>query len=377
MSVSFVLAQLAAGRSLRAMTRLRALVLAAAVVVVGCKTAETPKPMTPAPSPVADAPKPAPAPVPPPEPKVELPAVKPLPAALAGMAAPAAPDDNPVTAEKAELGWFLFFEPRLSKDGSMACAQCHHTDKAYSSGNALDAKVGGAMNKRNSPTMVGLGFHTTWYWDGRMATLEAVSNAAWKGQLGADPAMVAKTLNEVPVYKAMFVRAFNEPATADNVPKALATFFRTLNTGNSAFDKDAAGDKAALSKDAKAGKELFLKGGCAGCHAPPLFSDFAFHGLGIGDDAGRMDATKDEKDKGKFKTPSLRNVALTAPYFHDGHAKTLEEAIALMAAGGNKVAAPDPALKPVKWNAKQLGQVKAFLESLSGELTYPEAPKLP
>ncbi len=377
MSVSFVLAQLAAGRSLRAMTRLRALVLAAAVVVVGCKTAETPKPMTPAPSPVADAPKPAPAPVPPPEPKVELPAVKPLPAALAGMAAPAAPDDNPVTAEKAELGWFLFFEPRLSKDGSMACAQCHHTDKAYSSGNALDAKVGGAMNKRNSPTMVGLGFHTTWYWDGRMATLEAVSNAAWKGQLGADPAMVAKTLNEVPVYKAMFVRAFNEPATADNVPKALATFFRTLNTGNSAFDKDAAGDKAALSKDAKAGKELFLKGGCAGCHAPPLFSDFAFHGLGIGDDAGRMDATKDEKDKGKFKTPSLRNVALTAPYFHDGHAKTLEEAIALMAAGGNKVATPDPALKPVKWNAKQLGQVKAFLESLSGELTYPEAPKLP
>jgi cytochrome c peroxidase len=357
------------------MTRLRALVLAVVVVMVGCKTAETPKPMTPAP--VAEAPKPAPAPVPPPEPKVELPAVKPLPAALAGMAAPVAPDDNLVTAEKAELGWFLFFEPRLSKDGSMACAQCHHTDKAYTSGNALDAKVGGAMNKRNSPTVVGLGFHSTWYWDGRMATLEAVSNAAWKGQLGADPATAAKTLNEVPVYKAMFVRAFNEPATADNVPKALATFFRTLNTGNSAFDRDAAGDKAALSKDAKAGKELFLKGGCAGCHAPPLFSDFAFHGLGIGDDAGRMDATKDEKDKGKFKTPSLRNVALTAPYFHDGHAKTLEEAITLMAAGGNKVATPDPLLKPVKWNAKQVGQVKAFLESLSGELTYPEAPKLP
>lgn len=356
------------------MTRLRSLVLAC-VVVVGCKTAETPKPATPAP--VAEAPKPAPAPAPPPEPKIELPAVKPLPATLAGAATPVAPDDNPVTAEKAELGWFLFFEPRLSKDGSMACAQCHHTDKAYSSGNALDAKVGGAMNKRNAPTMVGLGFHTTWYWDGRMATLEAVSNAAWKGQLGADPATAAAALNAVPVYKAMFVRAFNEPATADNVPKALATFFRTLNTGNSAFDKDAAGDKAALSKDAKAGKELFLKGGCASCHVPPLFSDFAFHGIGIGDDAGRMDATKDEKDKGKFKTPSLRNVALTAPYFHDGHAKTLEEAITLMAAGGNKVATPDPLLKPVKWNAKQIGQVKAFLESLSGELTYPEAPKLP
>ncbi|MBE2253097.1 MAG: c-type cytochrome [Myxococcus sp.] len=354
------------------MTAPRAL-LVLLLSLVGCKTAETPKPVTPAPAPVAEAPKPAP----PPEPKVELPAARALPAALAGVATPVAPETNPLTAEKAELGWFLFFDARLSKDGSMACAQCHHLDKAFTSGNVVDAKVGGAMNKRNSPTMVGLGFHASWYWDGRMPTLEAVSAAAWKGQLGADPASSAAALNAVPVYKAMFVRAFNEPATADNVPMALATFFRALNTGNSAFDKDAAGDKAALSKDAKAGKELFLKGGCASCHAPPMFTDFAFHALGIGDDAGRMDATKDEHDKGKFKTPSLRNVALTAPYFHDGHAKTLEEAIALMAAGGNKVARPDPLLKPVKWSAKQVGQVKAFLESLSGELTYPEAPKLP
>lgn len=357
------------------MTRIKRLSFAAVVLTLSCKTAETPKPAPPppAPVPVAETPKPAP----PPEPVVELPPVKPLPALPVGMAEPKSPDDNAVTAEKAELGWFLFFEPRLSKDGSMACAQCHHTDKAYTSGNALDAKVGGAMNKRNAPTMVGLGFHTSWYWDGRMATLEAVSNAAWKGQLGADPATVAKALNDVPVYKAMFKRAFGEPATADNVPKALATFFRTLNTGNSAFDKEAAGDKAALSKDAKAGKELFSKAGCVACHVPPFFSDFAFHGIGLGDDAGRMDATKDEKDKGKFKTPTLRNVALTAPYFHDGSAKTLEEAITLMANGGNKVATPDPQLKPVKWNAKQVAQVKAFLEALSGELTYPSAPKLP
>lgn len=364
-------------RTLRGMTRLRSLVLVVVSAFAACKTAETPKPVTPAPAPVAEAPKPATPPAPPPEPKVELPAVKALPALPVGMVEPKAPAENPVTAEKAELGWFLFFEPRLSKDGSMACAQCHHTDKAYTSGNALDAKVGGAMNKRNAPTMVGLGFHSSWYWDGRMATLEAVSNAAWKGQLGADPAAVVAGLNAVPVYKAMFVRAFNEPATVDNVPKALATFFRTLNTGNSAFDKDAAGDKAALSKDAKAGKELFSKGGCVSCHVPPLFSDFAFHGIGIGDDAGRMDATKEEKDKGLFKTPGLRNVALTAPYFHDGSAKTLDEAIALMAKGGNKVPTQDPLLKPVKWNAKQLAQVKAFLESLNGELTYPDAPKLP
>jgi cytochrome c peroxidase len=204
-----------------------------------------------------------------------------------------------------------------------------------------------------------------------------VSAAAWKGQLGADPAAVAKSLNEVPVYKAMFVRAFGEPASAENVPKALASFFRALNTGNSAWDRAQAKDATALSKDAKAGEALFLKAGCAGCHAPPLFSDFAFHALGIGDDAGRFDATKDEADRGKFKTPSLRNVALTAPYFHDGHAKTLEEAITLMAKGGAVSPPKDPLLKPVKWDAKQVAQVKAFLESLSGELTFPEAPKLP
>jgi cytochrome c peroxidase len=345
------------------------------LVVAACKTAETKKPEpAPAAQPVAAAPAPPP---PPPEPKIELPPARPLPKALLGSVEAKPSDENPLTAEKAELGWTLFFDPRLSKDGSMACAQCHHTDKAYTSGNVLDAKVGGAMNKRNSPTMVGLGLHASFYWDGRMPTLEAVSAAAWKGQLGADPAAVAKSLNEVPVYKAMFVRAFGEPASAENVPKALASFFRALNTGNSAWDRAQAKDATALSKDAKAGEALFLKAGCAGCHAPPLFSDFAFHALGIGDDAGRFDATKDEADRGKFKTPSLRNVALTAPYFHDGHAKTLEEAITLMAKGGAVSPPKDPLLKPVKWDAKQVAQVKAFLESLSGELTFPEAPKLP
>jgi cytochrome c peroxidase len=362
---------------MNALARLVVVLPLSGLLVVACKTAETKKPESaPAAKPVAPAPAPTPAP-PPPEPKVELPAVRPLPKLPLGALEAKPSEDNALTAEKAELGWYLFFDPRLSKDGSMACAQCHHTDKAYTSGNALDAKVGGAMNKRNSPTMVGLGLHASFYWDGRMPTLEAVSTAAWKGQLGADPATVAKALNDVPVYKAMFVRAFGAPASADNVPQALASFFRALTSGNSAWDRAQAGDAAALSKDAKAGEGLFLKGGCASCHAPPTFSDFGFHALGIGDDAGRFDATKDEADRGKFKTPSLRNVALTAPYFHDGHAKTLDEAIALMAKGGVASPPKDPLLKPVKWNAKQLTQVKAFLESLSGELTFPDAPKLP
>ncbi|MCA2977125.1 MAG: c-type cytochrome [Myxococcaceae bacterium] len=344
-----------------------------ALAVVACKTPETKKP---APAPVTEAAE-APTPSPPPARKVELPPARALSQPLPGLVEPRAPDGDPVTAEKAELGWTLFFDPRLSKDGSMACAQCHHLDKAYTSGNVVDVKVGGAVNKRNSPTVVGLGVHPAFYWDGRMPTLEAVSAAAWKGQLGADPGSVSKALNAVPVYEAMFVRAFGEPATAENVPRALASFFRALNTGASAWDRAQAGDAAAMSKDAKAGEALFLKGGCAGCHAPPLFSDLGFHSLGLGDDAGRFDATKDEADRGKFKTPSLRNVALTAPYFHDGSAKTLDEAIALMARGGAASPPKDPKLKPVKWSPAQAAQVRAFLEALTGELTFPSAPGLP
>ncbi len=353
----------------------RVVAVVALSLLVSCKTAETPPP---APAPVATKTEPAleKAPAPPPEPKVEMSPAPPLPALPVGLPEVKAPDENPLTAEKADLGWKLFFDKRLSKDDSMACAACHHIDKAYTSGEALDAKVGGAMNKRNAQMVLNLAPHGSFYWDGRAPTLEAVSNAAWKGQLGADPAEVAKKLNQVPMYKALFIRAFGEPASADSVPKALASFFRALNSGNSAFDKFTAGDKAALTKPQQHGQKLFLAS-CAVCHVPPFFSDFAFHNIGLGDDAGRKDATKDDKDQGKFMTPSLRNVALTGPYFHDGSGKTLEAAIALMAAGGTKNPNLDPALKPVKWSAKDQADVKAFLESLTGESTYSSEPTLP
>lgn len=357
------------------MSRLRALPTVLAVVVLSCKTAETPPPAPVKAEPVVV--KAAPPP-PPPEPKIELPAAPALPKAPQGLGEVASPADNLTTPEKAELGWKLFFDKRLSKDGSMACAQCHHVDLAYTSGANLDAKVGGAMNKRNAPSMLNLGYHSSFYWDGRMPTLEAVSNAAWKGQLGADPAAVAKSLNEVPVYKALFVRAFNEPASADNVPKALAAWLRTLQSANSPWDKAQAGDAKALSKEAQDGFKVFTAKGCITCHVPPLFSDFDFHSVAIGDDAGRKDATKADADAGKFKTPSLRNVALTAPYFHDGHAKTLDDAIALMAKGTGGGPNPvDAKLKPQKLSAKETKALKAFLESLTGESTYTTEPTLP
>ena len=355
---------------------IRSLTFLAVLSLAACKTAETPAPVA---KPVEVKPaEPAPAPAPPPpDPKIELSAPAALPALPAGLPELAASTDNPTTPEKAELGWRLFFDKRVSKDATMACAQCHELGRAYTSAQALDTRVGGAVNKRNTPSVLNLGFHTTWYWDGRMATLEAVSNAAWKGQLGADPAASAKALNDVPVYKAMFERAFGEPATADNVPKAFAAFFRTLNSGHSAWDRAQAKEKGAMSADATEGFKVFTTKGCITCHVPPLFTNEEFENAGIGDDPGRKDATKADADLGKFRVPSLRNVALTAPYFHDGHAKTLEEAIALMAKGGN----PNPNLskkfKPQKLSAKEGKALKAFLESLTGESTYTTEPSLP
>lgn len=344
--------------------------LLAVVLFVSCKEAAPP----PA---AAAAPPPAEKPAPPPPPKVDLPPAPPLPATPRGLPEVKDSEDNPTTPEKADLGHKLFFDARLSKDGSMACAACHHVDKAYTSGAVTDAKVGGAMNSRNAPTMLNLGYHASFYWDGRKPTLEAVSQAAWTGQLGADPKAVAQALNQVPVYRALFQRAFQEDATAENVPKALAAWLRAMKSGDSPYDQAQAGDAKALSKDAQAGQKLFAQKGCVTCHVPPLFSDFDFHNAGLGDDPGRKDATKDDADVGRFKTPSLRNVALTAPYFHDGKTASLEDAIALMAKGGNENPHLDAKFKPQKLSKKDVAALKAFLEALTGTSTYTAAPELP
>lgn len=349
---------------------MRRLLLLASLGLVACQKPHPPVDVT-------ATPEAGPAPTPPPEPEVVLPAAPPLPTPPIGLPPAPSPDENPTTAERAELGWLLFFDPRASKDGSMACAQCHHIERAYTSPEAVDVKVGGAKNKRNAPTMTNLGFHPQFYWDGRMPTLEAVSNAAWKGQLGADPAEVVKTLNAVPGYKARFERAFGEPATPENVPRAYAVFFRTLVNAGSAWDRAQAGEPDALSKDADAGYRVFLAKGCAACHTPPLFTNYAYENAGIGDDPGRKDATKDDADTGRFKVPGLRNVALTAPYFHDGSAQTLEEAVDLMVKGGNKNPHLSPLLKPQKVSKKEKAQLIAFLEALNGESTYTAAPTLP
>ncbi len=312
--------------------------------------------------------------------EVALPPAPALPEPPAFLGAAPDPADNPTTPEKAALGWQLFFDKRLSKSGAMSCESCHHPDKAWTSGEALDKKDNGTLNKRNAPTMENLGYHQNgFYWDGRMPTMEKVANAAWTGQLGATPAEIVAKLNAVALYRAAFQSAFHEDATADNVPRALAAFLRALKSGNAPWDKYEQGAQKAVSAEAVRGHQVFEDVHCALCHVPPLYTDTDFHATGAGapGDHGRMDATKNPADDGKFKTPTLRDVEKTAPYFHDGSVKTLDEALDLMLAGGKAGPNHDEKLKPASVSAEDKAALKAFIVALTGTATYTSAPQLP
>lgn len=318
----------------------------------------------------------------------EAQALAPAPAFLGEVSAPA---DNPTTAEKVALGNQLFFDKRLSKSGSMSCESCHHPDKAWTSGEAVDKKDDGKLNKRNAPSMLNIGYHQAFYWDGRKATLEAVSEAAWTGQLGASKQDVADKLNGIARYRAEFQRAFQDDATPANIPQALSAFLRALRSGDAPWDKFEGGDTNAVSKEVKHGHDVFEKARCTLCHVPPLFTDSQFHNVGIGysepapaggtggvfADHGRMDATKDPADDGKFKTQPLRDIARSGPYFHDGSAKSLEEAVATMLAGGRPNPKLDERLKPTHLSPKDRKALLAFLGSLSGKSSFAAAPELP
>ena len=286
-------------------------------------------------------------------------------------------DNNALTAAKAALGKKLFFDPRLSNSGKMGCVNCHHTDKAFTDGIAHSTKDSGKQNSRNSPTMYNVGYYPELYWDGRKVGLESNVLAAWTGQLGGAPADVAKTLNGIAAYKAEFQAAFKADASETTIVNALTSFLRTLRSGNSLYDQKK------LSADAQAGQELFAtKAGCATCHVPPLFSDKAYHNVGIGlaaenPDLGRANKTKDAGDNGKFKTPTLRDISKTAPYFHDGSVASLKEAVKLMASGGlDHKFAKDGLLIDRQLSDQEIDQLVAFLESLDNGVTFVE-PVLP
>ena len=307
------------------------------------------------------------------------------------------PADNALTPEKVELGKKLFFDTRLSKTGKMSCESCHHPDKGWADGNALSAKFDGSMNTRHTPTLYNVGFYKQWYWDGRAATLEGQVTAAWRGQMGGDPDAVAMALNGVEAYKAEFQKVFKQDATAANIAKAIATFVRTIVSKDSPWDKYQAGDKSAVSDEVVKGFDVFSnsdKANCTLCHLPPLLTDTLFHNTGIGfdkpmpdlgrgkilGDAAEKKGTTDpdaDKMKGAFKTPTLRSITESGPYFHDGRAKRLEDAVDTMLKGGIANPNLDEKLKARTLKPEERTQLLAFLKSLSPEKKPFEKPKLP
>ena len=328
------------------------------------------------------------------EPAAKLPAKEDIitPKSPLGLPPLSVPDDNPMTAAKIELGKLLFFDKRLSGDNSLACTECHNPKTGWTEHEATAAGIKDKDGKeqvggRNVPTIINAAYYKEHFWDGRAPGLEAQATGPIQNpiEMGQDLDDLVAELSEVDGYKEKFLAAFGTGVTKDGIAKALASFERTILGGNSPYDRFKAGSKKALFGIQKRGMELFMDAGCSMCHAPPLFSNHQYQNTGVGmdkekPDEGRKAFTKSDGDLGKFRVPELRNVEKTWPYFHDGSAKTLQDAVALMADGGKDNDHLSPMLKAVR-EAKLTDEDKAalveFLKTLTGEYPIVDPPELP
>ena len=294
-----------------------------------------------------------------------------------------APKDNPTTPERVDLGKQLFFDPRLSANNKMSCATCHRPDKSFSDGLPQAKGAAGKTLKRNTPSLLNVGFYSTYLWDGRARNLEQQSLMPIQGadEMNQNLDELEKELNDVPGYVKQFQAVFGTKVTRDGISKALAAFQRTLVTGPSPYDRYLAGKKDALSAEAKRGMELFFgDAGCSRCHRGPLLTDEKFYRLGVSHDKGRGLVTGKTKDNYKFRTPSLRNVARTGPYMHDGSYKTLGDVL-FFYLRGVPTSGPDGLPLDIESlqgiSLSEMPDMIAFLEALTGEEPKMAPPKLP
>jgi cytochrome c peroxidase len=325
--------------------------------------------------------------------------------------------ENPLTRAKIELGRQLYFDGRLSADGSISCATCHHPETGYAAHTQFGVGIGGQTGNRNSPTAYNRILSGPQFWDGRAASLEAQAIGPIQNpiEMGNTHRACVEKLRTIGGYKMQFEKIFGE-VTIEAVGKAVASFERVVVTGSSAYDYHAALDKfrrlppedletleeddpaafaeytrlsaeaakLPMSESAVRGKTLFFsdKSRCATCHVGANFTDEKYHNLGVGMDAkepdlGRFAITNEDKDRGAFKTPTLRNIAQTAPYMHDGSQKTLAEVVEWYAKGGH----PNPHLsdKIVKLDLSEQDKkdLVEFMNALTGPLTPVAKGRLP
>ena len=294
------------------------------------------------------------------------------------------PEHNAFDARRWELGRQLFFEPLLSRDGSLSCAGCHRPEHAFADPLPRSRGVGGALTLRNAPSLLNRGFGQSFMWDGSVPTLEAQVLLPIENELEMDLPLeqALQRLGEHAGYPAQFAAAFPDGLTRDNLARALAQYVRRLVHGDSAVDRLRAAQTAELNGEERVGLWVYeSKGRCWRCHSGPNFSDEDFHATGVGASdglarPGRLAVTGEEADRGRFKTPSLRGVAHSAPYMHDGSLATLAEVIEFYRRGGEPHGNRDPLLEPLDLSDREAAALVAFLEALSrpGGSPRPEAP---
>jgi cytochrome c peroxidase len=287
----------------------------------------------------------------------------------------AAPPENPVTEEKVALGARLFFDRRLSSDSTIACADCHRPERGFADGKRVAEGVRGRRGTRNTPAIINRTYGRAFFWDGRAPALELqvlqpIQNPV---EMAAElPELVAR-LDRDPAYASSFRAVFGRPPDATSLSHALASYVRMLLSGRSRYDRHEAGERDALDAAEREGLGLFRgRARCATCHSGSNFTDEDFHNTGIswndgGGDPGRHGVTGRPEDRGKFKTPTLRDVELTAPYMHDGSFDTLEAVVEFYDRGAGRNPNLDPALRPIGLSAAERRSLVAFLKALTGD----------
>lgn len=306
-----------------------------------------------------------------------------LPAFLGPLRPVKAPAENPQTDAKVELGRMLFWDPRLSGNGMISCATCHNPALGWADGLPKGRGFNHKELGRSVPTVLNAAYYATQFWDGRAPSLEEQAKGPIQSpdEMNGSAELAVKGVNSLPGYRKRFESVFGGPATFDRIAQAIAAFERIVVDLDSPFDRYARGDDRAMSEAALRGLEIFTgKAGCAICHSGPNFADNRFHNIGVGDDPGRFAVTKNEAERGAFKTPTVRNAALTAPYMHDGSLRTLQEVIGHYEKVANenpKRAHLSPFLRSFTLTDREKADLEAFLRALTGDKRDPRASVVP
>ena len=302
--------------------------------------------------------------------------------------APPLPPFNLQTPAKIELGKALFFDPRLSRDNTLSCASCHHPNLGFSDGRPASIGVGGKPGTRNAPSLYNVAYNKFLFWDGRAGSLEEQVLGPLQNPIEMGEALdhLVRELNSVPGYVEAFRKVFGTGVTVDGIARAISAFERTILSNHSPFDRFMAGDDGALTPTAQNGIRVFNeKAKCVTCHNGPNFTDNQFHALGlpkkegVPDDPGRYAVTRNEEEMETFKTPTLRNVAESAPYMHNGMFRTLEEVLDFYVKAEGRPAHRHPLITPLTLLTEQdKKDLIEFLHALTGEplnITPPPLPK--